>query len=87
MIPRIAAATLLLGLAPSLALAEIDAKKFKKDFTATQNSWERRALVTQLDPSDDKSLDLLLKFVLKTQDWYMREAAVDVLATTFDAFQ
>jgi pimeloyl-ACP methyl ester carboxylesterase len=74
---------LALAACPTVAFA-VDAKEFKKKFAATQNSWERRALVTQLDPSDDKSLDLLLKFVLKTQDWYMREAAVSVLATAFD---
>ncbi|RMG17746.1 MAG: alpha/beta fold hydrolase [Planctomycetota bacterium] len=68
---------------PAPALA-VDAKEFKKKFLATQNSWERRALVSQLDPSDEDSLDLLLKFVLKTQDWYMREAAVQVLSTVYD---
>jgi pimeloyl-ACP methyl ester carboxylesterase len=66
------------------AASAMDAKEFKKKFTSTQNSWERRDLVRQLDPTQKKSMDLLLKFVLKTQDWYMREAAVDVLSKVYD---
>lgn len=60
------------------------AKAFKKSFTETQNSWERRALVERLDPTDEDSLDLITDFVLKTQDWYMREAAIQVLAGAYD---
>lgn len=60
------------------------AKAFKKAFTETQNSWERRVLVERLDPSDGDSLDLLVEFVLKEQDWYMREGAIQTLSTAYD---
>jgi len=62
----------------------MDDKEFKKKFVGTQNSWERRDLVKQLDPTDERSLNLLMKFVLKKQDWYMREAAIDVLAGAYN---
>ena len=62
----------------------MDDKEFKQKFTSTQNSWERRALIAQLDPTDDGSLNLLIKFVLKTQEWYYREAAIDALSGVFD---
>lgn len=54
-------------LAPAVSSA-MDEKEFKKQFQNTQNSWERRALIAQLDPGDDDQLDLLLKFVLQTQE-------------------
>ena len=78
--PALASACLL---APAVAHA-MDEKEFKKQFTNTQNSWERRALIAQLDPSQDDQLDLLLKFVLKTQEWYYREAAIEALSTAYD---
>jgi pimeloyl-ACP methyl ester carboxylesterase len=53
---------------------------WKKAFLATSASWERRALVLQLDPTVQVGRDLLCRFVLYTQDWYLREAAIDVLA-------
>src|SRR5690606_12027285 len=60
------------------------AKAFKKSFVETNNSWERRALIERLDPSDDDSLELITEFVLAQQDWYMREAAIQVLAGAYD---
>lgn len=73
----------LLCLAPSAARA-MDDKEFKKKFVETPNSWEKRDLVRQLDPTDKKSFDILIKFILKKQDWYLREAAIDVLASAYD---
>lgn len=70
-------------LAPAVSSA-MDEKEFKKQFQNTQNSWERRALIAQLDPGDDDQLDLLLKFVLQTQEWYYREAAIEALSTAYD---
>jgi pimeloyl-ACP methyl ester carboxylesterase len=71
----------LLVASPASAL---DARKFKLEFQATQNSWERRALIRQLDPDDPDSQKVLLNVILKTQDWYLRQAAVDVLALAYD---
>lgn len=70
---------------PSAAGDSAAAKEFKKAFNETQNSWERRAAVLRLDPKDEDSLDLLCEFVLKTQDWYIRNAAIEALATAYDA--
>lgn len=70
---------------PTVAGDSAAAKEFKKAFNDTQNSWERRAAVLRLDPKDEDSLDLLTEFVLKQQDWYMREAAIEAIATAYDA--
>lgn len=83
-IAAVASATCLGITLPSAAQGEVGAKEFKKAFVETQNSWERRALVERLDPTDDKSLELLTEFVLNEQDWYMREAAISVLAGAYD---
>jgi pimeloyl-ACP methyl ester carboxylesterase len=72
-------------LARSVAAGESEgAKQFKKSFVETQDSWKRRDLVRGLDPKDKDQLELLLDFVMKQQDWYMREAAIDTMATAFD---
>ena len=60
------------------------ARQFKRDFTSTPNSWERRDLVARLDPTDEDQRELLTEFVLKTQDWYLREAAITVLSGVND---
>lgn len=79
-----AAAMPLAALVAWPASAESDAAKtFKKSFSETPNSWERRDLVKRLDPKDDDQLDLIV-WVLKNQDWYMREAAIETLATAYD---
>lgn len=70
------------ALAPATALA-LDDEEFKKQFTNTQNSWERRALIAQLDPSDKDQRKLLLSFVLKTQEWYYREAAIEAISAAY----
>jgi pimeloyl-ACP methyl ester carboxylesterase len=72
------------GLALPAAGDSAASKEFKKKFEGTQNSWERRRFIEQLDPTDDDSLELITDFVLKTQDWYMREGAIQVLAGAYD---
>ena len=62
----------------------MDLKEFKKAYAATPNSWERRALVTQLNPEDKKSLKLITGHILKKMDWYMRDAAIQLLAGVYD---
>lgn len=71
--------------APSAAKDSDLAKAFKKTFNETKNSWELRAAVAKLDPKDEDALDLLTDFVLKQQDWYLREAAIETIATAYDA--
>lgn len=63
----------------------MDLKEFKRAFAATQNSWERRQLVEQLDPTDKKSRKILY-FVLESPDfdWYMRLGAIDVFTKCSD---
>ena len=60
-----------------------DAKDFKRAWSETQNSWERITLINGLDPADEDSFELLTEYILKTQDWYYREAAIDVLAGAY----
>lgn len=77
----------LLGTAePVLADGTLDVKEFKKQFSNTQNSWERRALIQKLDPTNAKALKIL-KAVLQDprfSDWYYRQGAIDVLASAYD---
>jgi HEAT repeat protein len=64
--------------------AQADVKKeFMKSWQETQNSWERITLINGLDPSDKDALKVISDFVLKKQDWYYREAAIDVLAGAY----
>ena len=77
-IPAIALCALCVLAAPAPADA-MELKEFKRAFAATQNSWERRALVEQLDPTDKKSRKILYYVLTSPQfDWYMRLGAIDV---------
>jgi pimeloyl-ACP methyl ester carboxylesterase len=83
-IPAIALSALCLLAAPTPAQA-MDLKEFKRAFAATQNSWERRALVEQLDPTDKKSRKILYYVLTSPQfDWYMRLGAIEVFEKCTD---
>lgn len=71
-----ALALLTLSLAPNPAGADTD--EFKRLF-ASQNSWEKATAIKTLDPNDKKAYKILEK-LLETQDWYLREACIDVLS-------
>lgn len=58
-------------------------KEFQRQFSS-KNSWERWKAVKLLDPNDKDSLKVLLD-VLKKEDWYIRGAAIEVLANAYDA--
>jgi len=83
-IPAIALSALCILAAPTPAQA-MDLKEFKRAFAATQNSWERRALVEQLDPTDKKSRKILYYVLTSPQfDWYMRLGAIEVFTKCTD---
>ena len=81
---RSAFALLLLGAAAPAAGQPIEPRDFKRQFAAAGGSWERRALILRLDPADRAARKLLVKGVLETQEWFLREAAIERIAATRD---
>src|SRR5262249_40680756 len=78
------AALAALLLVPATAFAGGEWKKeFEKGFTS-KNSWERWAAVKTLDPNEHDALKIIYD-ILKKEDWYIRQAAVEVLAGAYDA--
>ncbi|HBP22773.1 MAG TPA: hypothetical protein DEA08_33960 [Planctomycetes bacterium] len=81
--------TLFAALAALLLTAPARADEFKdflRKFNATQNSWERKALLGELDPTNKKSMKVLNAVLEQPMfDWYMRQGAIDVLAQCSDA--
>ncbi|MGE0709575.1 MAG: hypothetical protein AB7N76_20950 [Planctomycetota bacterium] len=79
-----AALLILLGLGATAQA--MDMKEFTRAYSATQNSWERRELITKLDPKDKKVRKVVFAILSDPRfDWYMRQGAIDVLASCDDA--
>jgi HEAT repeat protein len=56
---------------------------FKKAFRS-KNSWDQANAIKALDPNDKKAYKILTK-LLKSADWYLRHAVIDVLSGAFES--
>jgi pimeloyl-ACP methyl ester carboxylesterase len=78
-------------------LPPIRPRDFREQWATRPESWERYVLTRRLDPLDDRPQQLgekgeetalsyptLTEFVLRLQDWFYREAAIEALADQVD---
>jgi HEAT repeat protein len=81
---RTVALSILLGVSIPLTARGGDAwrREFNREF-ASRNSWERAAAVALLDPDDPEALRLIVG-IAGREDWYLRTAAIGVLASHRD---
>lgn len=80
---RAGLAALALTLAFTSNASADSVKDFKKAFGSTKNSWEKYQAIRLLDGNDKKAYGVLCK-LLKTSDWYYRDAAINVLSIALD---
>jgi pimeloyl-ACP methyl ester carboxylesterase len=77
------AAALLFAVATPARAGDDWKKEFARQFSS-KNSWERWAAIKLLDPNEKDALKQLYE-ILKKENWYLRGAAIEVLAGAYDA--